>query len=127
MERMIESLSICLAILGRISEIWTPGAFVAIGLKPLLPFTSQVSRWLIPPSSHSKMTAFALGDAAPAKVRDHRRKLIDRPFKLLGVHKRLRLADLHAEAAAEAARIEARFSDAELEVLIRAKGLAAGA
>ncbi len=32
--------------------------------------------------------------------------------------------DLKAEAAAEAARIEARFSDAELETLIRAKGLA---
>jgi hypothetical protein len=33
--------------------------------------------------------------------------------------------DLQAEAAAEAARIEARFSDADLETLIRAKGLAA--
>jgi hypothetical protein len=31
--------------------------------------------------------------------------------------------DLHAEAAAEAARIEARFSDEDLERLIRAKGL----
>ena len=35
--------------------------------------------------------------------------------------------DIQAEAAAEAARIEARFSDADLEALIRAKGLAAGA
>jgi len=35
--------------------------------------------------------------------------------------------DLEAEAAAEAARIEARFSDADLEALIRAKGLAAAA
>ncbi|HYK99575.1 MAG TPA: virulence factor [Steroidobacteraceae bacterium] len=34
--------------------------------------------------------------------------------------------DLQAEAAAEAARIEARFSDEDLETLIRAKGLAAG-
>jgi hypothetical protein len=34
--------------------------------------------------------------------------------------------DLHAEAAAEAARIEARFTDEALEVLIRSKGLAAG-
>jgi hypothetical protein len=34
--------------------------------------------------------------------------------------------DLEAEAGAEAARIEARFSDADLETLIRAKGLAAG-
>ena len=34
--------------------------------------------------------------------------------------------DLQAEAAAEAARIEARFSDEVLEQLIRAKGLAAG-
>ncbi|HYL03505.1 MAG TPA: virulence factor [Steroidobacteraceae bacterium] len=33
--------------------------------------------------------------------------------------------DLKAEAAAEAARIEARFSDADLEALVRAKGLAA--
>ena len=33
--------------------------------------------------------------------------------------------DMHAEAAAEAARIEARFSDEQLEELIRAKGLAA--
>jgi hypothetical protein len=34
--------------------------------------------------------------------------------------------DIQAEAAAEAARIEARFSDADLEALIRAKGLAPG-
>jgi hypothetical protein len=34
--------------------------------------------------------------------------------------------DLQAEAAAEAARIEARFSDEDLEKLIRAKGLATG-
>jgi hypothetical protein len=34
--------------------------------------------------------------------------------------------ELHAEAAAEAARIEARFSDADLETLVRAKGLAPG-
>jgi len=34
--------------------------------------------------------------------------------------------DLQAEAAAEAARIEARFTDENLEALIRAKGLAAG-
>ena len=32
--------------------------------------------------------------------------------------------DIQAEAAAEAARIEARFDDAALETLIRAKGLA---
>jgi len=31
--------------------------------------------------------------------------------------------DLQAEAAAEAARLEARYSDADLERLIRAKGL----
>ena len=35
-------------------------------------------------------------------------------------------ADLKAEAAAEAARIEAAYTDEALEVLIRAKGLAAG-
>jgi hypothetical protein len=34
--------------------------------------------------------------------------------------------DLRAEAAAEAARIEARFTNEALEALIRAKGLAAG-
>jgi Virulence factor len=34
--------------------------------------------------------------------------------------------DIQAQAAAEAARIEARFSDENLEALIRAKGLAAG-
>ena len=34
--------------------------------------------------------------------------------------------DLQAEAAAEAARIEARFTDEDLETLIRAKGLATG-
>jgi Virulence factor len=34
--------------------------------------------------------------------------------------------DIQAEAAAEAGRIEARFSDEDLETLIRAKGLAAG-
>ncbi|MGH8132239.1 MAG: virulence factor [Steroidobacteraceae bacterium] len=34
--------------------------------------------------------------------------------------------DIQAEAAAEAARIEARFSDSALEALIRSKGLAAG-
>ena len=35
-------------------------------------------------------------------------------------------ADLKAEAAAEAARIEAAYTDEALEVLIREKGLAAG-
>jgi hypothetical protein len=35
--------------------------------------------------------------------------------------------DIQAEAAAEAARLEARFSDDQLEALIRSKGLAAGA
>lgn len=34
--------------------------------------------------------------------------------------------DIQAEAAAEAARIEARFNEESLEALIRAKGLAAG-
>ena len=34
--------------------------------------------------------------------------------------------DLKAEAAAEAARIEAAYTDEALEVLVRAKGLAAG-
>jgi hypothetical protein len=34
--------------------------------------------------------------------------------------------DIQGEAAAEAARIEARFSDENLEALIRAKGLAPG-
>ena len=34
--------------------------------------------------------------------------------------------DIQAEAAAEAARIEARFSDEQLKELVRAKGLAAG-
>lgn len=33
--------------------------------------------------------------------------------------------DLQAEASAEAARIEARYSDADIETLIRAKGVAA--
>ena len=32
--------------------------------------------------------------------------------------------DLQAEAAAEAARIEARYSDGDLETLVRAKGVA---
>ena len=36
-------------------------------------------------------------------------------------------ADLQAEAAAEAARIEAAYTDEALETLIRSKGLAAGA
>jgi hypothetical protein len=35
--------------------------------------------------------------------------------------------DLSAEAAAEAARIESRFTDEQLEALIRAKGIAARA
>jgi Virulence factor len=34
--------------------------------------------------------------------------------------------DIQAEAAAEAARIEARYTDERLEQLIRSKGLAAG-
>src|SRR5439155_2724979 len=57
---MIDSLSMCLARLGKISEICTPGAFVEMGLKPVFPFTSQLSRWLIPPSSQTRMTACAL-------------------------------------------------------------------
>ena len=35
--------------------------------------------------------------------------------------------DLNAEAAAEAARLEAKYSDDELERLVRAKGVYAGA
>jgi hypothetical protein len=35
--------------------------------------------------------------------------------------------DLNAEAAAEAARLEAKYTDAELERLVRAKGVDAGA
>ena len=35
--------------------------------------------------------------------------------------------DLHAEAAAEAARLEAKYTDDELERLVRAKGVYAGA
>jgi Virulence factor len=35
--------------------------------------------------------------------------------------------DIHAEAAAEAERIEARFTDLQLEELIRSKGLVASA
>jgi hypothetical protein len=35
--------------------------------------------------------------------------------------------DLHAEAAAEAARIEARYTDDDLEALIRARGIDASA
>jgi len=34
--------------------------------------------------------------------------------------------DLQADASAEVARLEARYSDADLERLIRAKGVAAG-
>src|SRR5262249_4217241 len=49
--RIIASLSMCRAMLGRSSEIRMPGMLVEIGWKPLLPFTSQVSRWLTPPSS----------------------------------------------------------------------------
>jgi hypothetical protein len=35
--------------------------------------------------------------------------------------------DLNAEAAAEAARLEAKYTDVELENLVRAKGIHAGA
>jgi len=35
--------------------------------------------------------------------------------------------DLNAEAAAEAARLEAKYTDDELETLVRAKGVSAGA
>ena len=35
--------------------------------------------------------------------------------------------DLNAEAAAEAARLEAKYTDDELEALVRAKGVHAGA
>jgi hypothetical protein len=35
--------------------------------------------------------------------------------------------DLNAEAAAEAARLEAKYTDDDLEVLVRAKGVRAGA
>ena len=47
-------------------------------------------------------------------------------WKLIGYQRLERpvAEDLQAEAAAEAARIEARFSDEDLEKMIRAKGLA---
>ena len=59
-ERMIDSLSICLATRGSSSEIWIPGTLVEMGLKPLLPFTSQVSRWLCPPCIQMRMQDCAL-------------------------------------------------------------------
>src|SRR5438874_2319554 len=50
-----------------------PEMLVAIGLKPLLPFGSHVSIWLGPPSSQSRMHAWALalvgvGPAARPRV-----------------------------------------------------------
>ena len=61
MERMIESLSMCLATLGRISEIWMPGALVEMGLNPLLPLTSQVSRVALAPKHPDHDAGLGLG------------------------------------------------------------------
>ena len=71
-ERITESLSICWAMRGKSSEIWMPGTLVAIGLRLLFPLGSQVSIWLGPPSSQSRMHAWALprgGVALPARAR----------------------------------------------------------
>ena len=56
----MESLSMCPARRGKISEIWIPATFVEIGLRPLLTLGSQVSIWLAPPSSQRRMQACAL-------------------------------------------------------------------
>ena len=50
----------CLATRGNNSEIRIPGTLVEMGLKELLGLGSQVSTWLGPPSSHSRMQAWAL-------------------------------------------------------------------
>src|SRR5258706_13032155 len=68
---MIAILSMCRAMRGSSSEIWMPGTLVEIGLKELLLLGSQVSTWLGPPFSQSKMTdcasaAGGLPAAAPA-------------------------------------------------------------
>src|SRR5258708_4557821 len=74
MERMIDSLSMCLATPGKISEICTPEALVAMGLKPLFALTSQESRWLRPPSSHSRIQALALPGVVAAKASEPARR-----------------------------------------------------
>src|SRR5436190_3040666 len=63
MERINASLSIFFATRGSNSEIWMPGTLVEIGLKLLSPgLGSQVSTWLGPPSSQSRMQDCALAD-----------------------------------------------------------------
>ena len=60
----------CLATRGSSSEIRIPGTLVEMGLKELLGLGSQVSTWLGPPSSQSRMQAWAfpLGAVPPAST-----------------------------------------------------------
>src|SRR3954464_13209417 len=71
--RTTQSLSICLARRGISSEKWTPGTFVGM-LRNGPPncvfgFGSQLSSWLMPPSSQTKSTCllFVLS-ASPARA-----------------------------------------------------------
>ena len=54
----------CRAMRGSSSEIWMPGTLVEIGLKELFLLGSQVSTWLGPPFSQSKITDCALAAGA---------------------------------------------------------------
>jgi len=60
MDRTMASLSIRVANCGNNSEIWMPGTLVPIALNAEFDFGSQVSIWLGPPSSHSRMQDCAL-------------------------------------------------------------------
>src|SRR5262249_26090144 len=72
---MTETLSICFAVFGRCSEIWTAFAAVAIALKgppnSVPGFGSQVSIWLCAPCIQKRMQdlAFAVFSCASAGKR----------------------------------------------------------
>ena len=68
MERTSASLSIRFASRGSNSEIWMPSTLVEMGRKELLVLGSQVSIWLGPPSSQTRMQALAFAPerSAPA-------------------------------------------------------------
>src|SRR5438477_2254952 len=63
MERTMASLSMRRAVWGSSSEIRMPGTFVPMALNAELALGSQVSTWLGPPSSQSRMHAWALPPA----------------------------------------------------------------
>src|SRR5262245_38583433 len=94
-DRMMANLSVTFAVRGKYSQISMPVVLVLIGWNG--PRTSagtsglrsNVSRWLGPPSSHSRMHDFAFAGLSPAEARARNKSGNPRPSALRPPRRRI--------------------------------------